>query len=81
MSGETVYFVNGRCYSCGGTARSNVRQSWCRGCGNEVGTIGWVDVQTPDGQYVQRLAAAYDSDTPLPERRKIATQPEPREGE
>jgi ribosomal protein L37AE/L43A len=50
----TVYWHNGACYSCGSrTMRRNVRQSWCAGCGVEVGGWGYgpddrADTPPPD---------------------------------
>lgn len=69
---DTVFFVNGRCYSCGGTARMSVRRSWCRGCGAEVGTIGWEDEGTLTAARINRLAAAYDAGMGLAGRRLLA---------
>lgn len=41
--GETVYWVDGRCYSCGSTEvkRLGLRMTRCGGCNREIGTSLW----------------------------------------
>jgi ribosomal protein L37AE/L43A len=54
---ETVYWVDGRCHSCGsrGIDRRNVRVAHCAGCGREIGTSLWTGaISRPVDQAEQR---------------------------
>lgn len=42
MAPKTVYWIDGRCYSCGSTETYRRRGLvWCRGCDTEIGTSVW----------------------------------------
>lgn len=59
---ESVYWMNGRCWTCGcPKVRETVRQSWCAGCGAEIGTIGWPPGDSPDADHQRVLGATYDA--------------------
>lgn len=72
---NSVYWINGRCYSCGGRPRARGGNSWCTGCEAEGASWGEAEAGSAGAERVTRLAAAYDAGIPLAERRRLAAAP------